>query len=223
MTYFNHTLCTLIIYCFSSTSFASEEFSFVVEPALLQKQGEVQVDINLEQFISRSSNTPLSSSIEYGISDKLQVELGYQYDSESALQLGIAYDLSNLFSFTHYAAIEFEIEHEDGESSYETALLFTHRLLDKHHIHSNLFYENEDHADQFGVSMAHHYQHTDSLSFITETELSKQNAQDDYSFIISFGGIYELFDDAVLGVALASEHEEETEQKLIVKFSYEWE
>jgi hypothetical protein len=216
------TFTTLSLAALSTfSSFADEEFAFIVEPAYLQTQHEVQVNLHSARLLRSNENYQHELSVEYGLTDQWQVEVGYA-KQEDILQLALAYDITPLFELPFALAVEVELENGD-ERSIESALLLSYQWHKSHTLHANLLFESEDDDNEYGVSIGYNFALDDELAVLLEYEAKVEDGHSHFQTQYSLGMVYELFDDGLLGFALVrSDAEEVHENHLMAKFSIEF-
>jgi len=212
-------LTLLILLTLSSYALAGEtqEFTFVVEPAFTQEDGEWQLNLvlnNPSYQYDISTNIEAEFSLEYGFSDVLQAEFSANRanELEEALatemsveyELGLSYMLVKQHGFLPQFTIAAGAILEEDEYGYEAALLYSYQLLERHFIHGNLIYEHIDKESEVAINLAYAFNIDESWTILTELERNKETDEEDsaeYVNTFSAGVVFETESDIELGLA----------------------
>jgi len=222
-----------LLYCFSvltalcSSANETQEFTFLVEPAYTQEDGEWQLNLVLNNPSYQhdiSTNIEAGFSLEYGFSDLLQAEFSanraneleevLETDMSVEYELGLSYMLVTQQGFLPQFTIAAGVIVEESEVGYETALLYSYQINEQHYIHGNFIYEEIDSENEVAVNLAYAFKLDESWTFLAEVERNKEtNADDssDYVNTLSAGVVFETESDIELGLAYLA-YNADTEQ-----------
>jgi len=205
----------------------TQEFTFVVEPAYTQEDGEWQLNLVLNNPSYQhdiSTHIEAGLSLEYGFSDVLQGEFsanraneledGLETEISVEYELGLSYMLVKQKGFMPQFTIAAGVIVEESEVGYETALLYSYQINEQHYIHGNFIYEEIDSENEVAVNLAYAFKLDESWTFLAEVERNKETSADDSSDYVntfSAGVIFETESDIELGVAYLA-YNADTEQ-----------
>jgi hypothetical protein len=202
---------------FSAPNNASQEFTFITEPAYTQEKGEWQINLVLEQpkyLQGFSADLEANLSLEYGFSDALQGEFSSSRsnkltansitDMETEYELSLSYMLVEQQNFIPQLTIEAGVMAEDSEYGYETGILYSYQVTEQHFIHGNFLYETLDNKDEIVANLAYAFVVNDYWTLLAEMERNKE--KDNYNLssyvnMLSGGVVYETSNDIELGLA----------------------
>jgi hypothetical protein len=195
----------------------TQEFTFVVEPAYTQEDGEWQLNLVLDNPSYQhgiSTSIEAGFSLEYGFSDVLQAEFSAKRanEFEEALEtemsveyeLGLSYMLVKQYDFLPQLTIAAGAILEESEYGYEAALLYSYQLLERHFIHGNLIYEHIDKENEVAINLAYALKFDESWTILTELERNKEKDEGnspEYVNTFSVGVVFETESDIELGLA----------------------
>lgn len=213
----------------------------------MQEEGEWQVTamFSSEQFeINRSNKLSPSASIEYGITEYLQIEFagnrqpeidedsvgGIEIEYEIEYELGLLYTLTEQKGFIPHFSFGASLVSEDDEYGYEVVILASYELIEAHFLHLNFGFENIDEEDVTFINAAYAYQMTDDFTLLFEFERNKEeitreegNDIVEYSNQASIGFGYEIKEDLEFGFAYHQYLSDDyLDSALRVKISYEF-
>lgn len=216
--YYTH-LTFLLSLSLSSYVLASEtqEFTFVVEPAYTQEDGEWQLNLVLnnptyQYYISTSVEAEFS--LEYGFSDALQAEFsanraneleeGLETEMSVEYELGLSYMLIEQQGFLPQFTVAVGVIAEESEYGYEAGLLYSYQVAEQHFVHGNFVYEYIDNESEVAINLAYAVNLDESWTLLAEVERNKETSEydsSDYVNIFSAGVVFETESDIELGLA----------------------
>ncbi len=215
------TYILAIFIMFSAATNASQEFTFIAEPAYTQEEAEWQINLVLNQpryqpqyLQNISTDLEANFSLEYGFSDALQGEFSSSRSNklegnavtamETEYQLSLSYMLVEQQSFLPQFTLEAGVMREDSEYGYEVGLLYSYQITEQHFIHGNFLYETLDNKDEIAANLTYAFVMNNSWTLLAEMERNKEKGNDDLSSYVntlSGGVVYETPHDIELGLA----------------------
>jgi len=217
----NHFTKLILVLSITLNSYAladeAQEFTFVVEPAYTQEDGEWQFNLVLNNpSYQHDISTTLEAelSLEYGFSDVLQVEFSANrsnelekgFDTEMLVEyeLGLSYMFIEQQGFLPQFTITAGAIFEDSEVGYETGLLYSYQFLEMHFLHGNFIYESIDNKNEVAGNLAYAFIFAESWTLLAEFERAKESSHgfsSDYLNTLSTGVVFETQAELELGVA----------------------
>lgn len=210
-----------------------QEFTYLSEPAYLQEIGEWQFNtqINTDAY-SQPNQHKMSGqlSIEYGITDDLQLELGTQwqheredgiFEDESEYEVALSYHLMAQNSGYVDASIESGLVFEESDIGYEIRLLSSYALAEDQFVHFNVGFESLDNAQTTSIAGSYVHVFDNELGMLLEFEKSWLDNHD--SSIAAFGFVYEVLNDVEVGAAYLHYFDDvDLDYSVTFKVSYEF-
>lgn len=156
--------CAAAIACHSQPALASDdddgdepeqqEALFVLEEAFTQEEGEWQIGLALSQSMEEGSEREWEAEIEYGLTERLQIEAEFEFEQESGeneigdIELGLAYavvesEASGEPEVTIGAAVLIPSGDGEGDASglgFELSLAASQEVTEGLFAHANLGY-----------------------------------------------------------------------------------
>ena len=217
ITFLKLICCSNVLISVCTFANDSQEFTFIVEPAYTQEQGEWQINLVLNTpKYQHNVSTSLEAgiSVEYGFTDALQAEFsssrgnklegGLDTEMGTEYELGLSFMLSEQDSFIPQFTLAAGVIAEDSEYGYEAALLYSYQIAEQHFIHGNFIYETIDSEDALVVNIAYAFKVDDSWALLAEIERNKGTEEDDSSSYVntfSAGVVFETESEIELGLA----------------------
>jgi len=216
----------------------SQEFTFLVEPAFTQEKDEWQFNLQLRKPDYKhdiSSDFEVMFSIEYGITNNLQLELssnkineleeGFETEIETEFEFGLSYMLLKQQQLLPKITLGSGIVYEDSEFGYEMAVLCSYQLSDRHFVHGNLVFEEVDSEKQTSAKFAYAFVLNESWTILAEFERNKADNElgELFNNTFSTGLVFETDSEIELGFAYLNYSRDSTlKNSLQLKISYEF-
>lgn len=195
----------------------TQEFTFMVEPAYTQEEGEWQLNLVLnnptyQHNISTSLEAALS--LEYGFSDTLQAEFSAnranELEESLEAEISVEYELGLSYMFVEQQGLipQFTIAagiiSEENEYGYEAGLLYSYQLAEQHFVHGNFIYEDIDNVSEVAANFAYAFTFDKSWTLLAEVERNKETSKHDSSEYVntfSAGMVFATESEVELGLA----------------------
>ncbi|WP_057832443.1 hypothetical protein [Colwellia sp. TT2012] len=200
--------------------------------------------LSSEQFeINRSNKLSQSASIEYGITEYLQIEFagnrqpeidenrigGIEIEYEIEYELGLLYTLTKQKGFIPHFSFGASLVSEDDEYGYEVVLLASYELVEYHFLHLNFGFENINEEDVTFINAAYAYQVTDDFTLLFEFERHKEEVATENHYLVeyanqaSIGFVSEIKENLEFGFAYHQYLSDDFfDSALRIKLSYEF-